>query len=382
VCHHENFRSASGLRARGYRRSFIVSSSATSPSSFGRGAVSNPPNRFARLQYAVDPDAEASLGDDEKIGPRTMFFDDGSQSILSRNDSPDVGFEHSLNPYRGCEHGCVYCYARPTHEYLGFSAGLDFESRIMVKRDAPALLRKALAARSWKPQVIAFSGVTDCYQPIERKLRLTRKCLEVCADFRNPVGIVTKNHAVTADLDVLRELARFDAIAVYISIATLDPEVAKKMEPRASTPIRRLAAIRELSEAGIPTGLLLAPVVPGLTEHEIPEILNAAAEAGARFAGYTVLRLPYALKQIFDEWLTMHYPGHREKVLGRIRDLRDGQLNDSDFASRMTGTGAQARQIRQLFRVARERAGMGPAGAALSTKSFRRPGTADQLDLL
>jgi DNA repair photolyase len=344
--------------------------------------VSNPSNRFERLQYAVDPDADVSLADDEKSGPRTMFFDDRTQSILSRNDSPDVGFEFSVNPYRGCEHGCVYCYARPTHEYLGFSPGLDFESRIMVKRDAPELLRKALAARNWKPQVIAFSGVTDCYQPIERKLRLTRRCLEVCADFRNPVGIVTKNHAVTADLDVLRDLARFEAIAVYISIATLDPEIARKMEPRASTPARRLAAIRELNDAGIPVGVLVAPVVPGLTEHEIPEVLKAAADAGAHFAGYTVLRLPYAVKQLFDEWLAAHFPGHRDKVLGRIRDLRDGKLNDSDFASRMTGTGVQARQIRQLFRVARERAGVGEAGASLSTKSFRRPGTADQLDLL
>ena len=355
---------------------------ANSPRASGRGAVSNPTNRFERLQYATDPDADVGLGDDEKSGPRTMFFDDGSKSILSRNDSPDVGFEFSVNPYRGCEHGCIYCYARPTHEYLGFSAGLDFESRIMVKREAPALLRQELMSPRWQPQVIAFSGVTDCYQPIERKLRLTRRCLEVCAEFRNPVGIVTKNHAVTADLDVLRELAGFDGIAVYISIATLDPDLARKMEPRASPPNRRLAAIRELNEAGIPVGILAAPVVPGLTEHEIPELLKAAAEAGARFAGYTLLRLPHAVKDLFSEWLTTHFPGHRDKVLGRIRDLRDGQLNDSDFASRMTGTGPQARQIRQLFRLARERAGIAEASAALSTKSFRRPGTTEQLDLL
>ena len=349
---------------------------------FGRGAISNPAGRFERLHYEVDADAEANLGDDEKSGPRTMFFSDGTKTILSQNDSPDVGFEYSVNPYRGCEHGCVYCYARPTHEYLGFSSGLDFESRIMVKRDAPELLRKELSSESWKPQVIAFSGVTDCYQPIERKLRLTRRCLEVCADFRNPVGIVTKNHAVTADLDVLRELARFEAVAVYISIATMDVVLAKTMEPRASTPARRLAAIRELSEAGIPVGLLLAPVIPGLTEHGIPQLLKAAAKAGARYAGYTMLRLPYALKQLFEEWLEKYYPGHREKVLGRIRDMRGGQLNDSDFASRMTGTGTHARQIRQLFRISRERVGIGPGGASLSSKHFRRPGTADQLDLL
>ena len=344
--------------------------------------MSNPVNRFERLEYSVDPDAENALDDDAKSGPRTMFFDDGTRTILSHNDSPDVGFEYSVNPYRGCEHGCVYCYARPTHEYLGFSAGLDFESRIMVKREAPALLRAELMAPRWRPQVIAFSGVTDCYQPIERKLRLTRRCLEVCAEFRNPVGIVTKNHAVTADLDVLRELSGFGGIAVYISLTTLDADLAKKMEPRASPPARRLAAIRELSEAGIPVGIFTSPVIPGLTDHEIPALLQAGAEAGARFAGYTVLRLPHAVKELFDDWLTVHFPGHREKVLGRVRDLREGRLNDSDFGSRMTGTGPLAKQIRQLFRVARERAGITEKPATLSTASFRRPGTSEQLALL
>lgn len=359
-----------------------MSSAARSSTASGRGAVSNPKNRFERLEYAVDLDADVALGDDEKSGTRTMFFDDGSRSILSRNDSPDVGFEFSVNPYRGCEHGCVYCYARPTHEYLGFSAGLDFESRIMVKREAPALLRAELMAPRWHPQVIVFSGVTDCYQPIERKLRLTRRCLEVCAEFRNPVGIVTKNHAVTADLDVLRELAGFGGIAVYISITTLDADLAKKLEPRASPPARRLAAIRELSEAGIPVGMLTSPIIPGLTEHEIPALLKAGAEAGARFAGYTVLRLPHAVKELFDEWLTVHFPGHRDKVLGRVRDLREGKLNDSDFGSRMTGTGPLARQIRQLFRVARERSGITEMPVTLSTAAFRRPGTCEQLALL
>ena len=359
-----------------------MSPAANAPKGSGRGAVSNPANRFERLQYATDVDAEDALADDEKSGPRTMFFDDGSKSVLSRNDSPDVGFEFSINPYRGCEHGCIYCYARPTHEYLGFSAGLDFESRIMIKREAPALLRKELMSPRWTPQVIAFSGVTDCYQPIERKLRLTRRCLEVCAEFRNPVGIVTKNHAVTADLDVLRELARFNGIAVYISITTLDPDLARKMEPRASPPSRRLAAIRELSDAGIPVGVFTSPVVPGLTEHEIPDLLKAAADAGAQFAGYTVLRLPYAVKQLFDEWLVTNFPGHRDKVLGRVRDLREGQLNDSDFGSRMTGTGPLAKQIRQLFCVARARAGLGEKPATLSTSFFRRPGTSEQLKFL
>ncbi len=347
----------------------------------GRGAAENPANRFMRAFVEVDEDAHRHP-DDETPAPRTQFFNDDSQTILSHNDSPDLGFDVSLNPYRGCEHGCIYCYARPTHEYLGFSAGLDFESRIMVKHRAPELLRRELTKPAWKPQVIAFSGVTDCYQPVERKLRLTRACLEVCADFRNPVGIVTKNHAITQDTDVLGRLAEFQAIAAYISITTLDPELAKRMEPRASPPSRRLAAIRELRAAGIPVGVMTAPLIPGLNDHEMPAILAAAAEAGAQFAGYTVLRLPYGLKEVFAHWLDEHFPGQKAKILGRLRDLRDGKLNDSDFATRMTGTGALAEQIRALFRVARERAGLPRGGPALSVANFRRPGEAEQLSLL
>lgn len=345
----------------------------------GRGAVTNPANRFVKAFVEVDEDAHRE--DDEQPAPRTQFLEDGSQSILSYNDSPDLGFDVSLNPYRGCEHGCSYCYARPTHEYLGFSAGLDFETRIVVKRRAAELLRAELMKPSWQPQCIAFSGVTDCYQPVERRLRLTRACLEVCAEFRNPVGIVTKNHAVTADIDVLRELARQELAVVYVSVTSLDPQLAKKMEPRASPPARRLAAIRELAAAGIPTGIISSPLIPGLNDHEMPAILRAGAEAGATFASYTVLRLPFGLKVLFEAWLEEHFPGQREKILGRIRDLREGRLNASEWGERMTGIGPQAEQLRALFRVARERAGLSRRAPTLRTDLFRRPAAPGQLEL-
>ncbi|HKS15676.1 MAG TPA: PA0069 family radical SAM protein, partial [Planctomycetota bacterium] len=247
----------------------------------GRGSAENPKNRFEEIELTADPEAP----EDAISAPATKFYRDESKSVISTNDSPDVGFSASVNPYRGCEHGCVYCYARPTHEYLGFSAGLDFESKIMVKRDAPALVRKELESPSWKPQVVVMSGVTDCYQPVERRLRLTRGCLEIFAEFRNPVSIVTKNHLVTRDADLLSELARHRAAAVFVSVTTLDGDLARAMEPRASTPSRRLAAITALASAGVPVGVLIAPVIPGLTEHEIPAILSAAAKAGARHAG-------------------------------------------------------------------------------------------------
>src|SRR3954471_3611843 len=255
-----------------------------------RGAASNPANRFEKIY--LEPDEE--WNPDEDPLPRTQFFRDRTSTIISYNDSPDVGFEASVNPYRGCEHGCIYCYARPTHEYLGFSSGLEFESKIMVKMEAPKLLREALSSPKWEPKVIAMSGVTDCYQPVERRLKLTRGCLEVLASFRNPVAIITKNHLVTRDVDFLAELAKYDAVAVFISITTLDSELRRVMEPRTSPPSARLAAVKTLAKAGVPVGVLMAPVVPGLTDHEMPALLSAAAEAGARYAGYVTLRLPYA----------------------------------------------------------------------------------------
>ena len=240
----------------------------------GRGAAGNPANRFESIHLERDADWDPA----EDPAPATKFFRDSTGTIINYNDSPDIGFRASLNPYRGCEHGCIYCYARPTHEYLGFSAGLDFETRIMVKDRAPELLRHELASPKWEPQVIALSGVTDCYQPVERRLKLTRRCLEVLAEFRNPVGIVTKNHLVTRDLDVLGELARHHAVAVFISVTTLDATLTPKLEPRASLPQHRLAAITALRQAGVPVGVMVAPVIPALTDHELPRIVAAAVE--------------------------------------------------------------------------------------------------------
>jgi DNA repair photolyase len=334
-----------------------------------RGAAENPPNRFEQIQ--LEPDADWNPEDD--VLPRTQFFKDHSQTVIARNDSPDVGFETSLNPYRGCEHGCIYCYARPTHEYLGFSAGLDFESKIMVKEDAPELLRKELSSPKWRPQVIFMSGVTDCYQPVERKLRLTRRCLEVLAEFRNPVGVITKNHLVTRDKDIFGELARHNAATVWLSITTLDTELRKIMEPRTSPPAARLAALRELAAAGVPVGVNVAPLIPGLTDHELPAILKAAAEAGATAAGYSIVRLPYAVAPLFEQWLELHFPDRKEKVLNRLRSLRGGKLYDPAWGKRHSGEGIFADQIAQMFDVARRKAGISGDFASLSTAAFRRP---------
>lgn len=343
----------------------------------GRGTAANPANRFERLRYEAEIDAAPAEGP----AATTEFFVDRSQSILVRNESPDVGFAVGLNPYRGCEHGCIYCYARPFHEFLGFSAGLDFETRILVKRDAPELLRKELSRSSWRPEPIGMSGVTDCYQPAERWFRLTRGCLEVLADFRQPVVIVTKNRLVTRDLDLLLSLTRHQAAVVLISVTTLDGDLSQKLEPRATQPTGRLAAIRELAAAGIPVGVMAAPVIPGLTDHEIPGILEAARTAGAAFAGMTMLRLPHGVSDLFVSWLNLHFPDRRDKVLGRIRELRGGDLTDYRFGKRMTGEGYWAEMIRQMFRMHRQRLGFAPRPPNLSVAAFRRPGVAVQLSL-
>lgn len=349
----------------------------------GRGAGSNPRNRFERIE--VDADFEHVEGDEdylEKLArPATQYFVDHSKSAITSNDSPDVGFTHSINPYRGCSHGCIYCYARPTHEYLGFSAGLDFETKVMVKRDAPELLRRELSAARYTPVALSMSGVTDCYQPAERTFRITRACLEVLAAFRHPVGVITKNHLVTRDIDVLAELASHGAAVVYVSVTTLEVELARRMEPRTSAPRRRLEAIRKLTAAGIPTGVMIAPVVPGLTDHEMPSILEAIAEAGARFAGYVPLRLPYGVAGLFEAWLEDHLPDRKEKVLNRIRSLRGGKLNDSNFGSRMRGQGPWAQQLRSMFHVHRARLGLDRSGPAPSTAAFRVPGRPVQMGL-
>src|SRR3984893_5079473 len=348
----------------------------------GRGASWSPANRFERLHVDLTDNDVVDIDPNEEERPRraTQFFRDGTKTIISRNNSPDVGFETSLNPYRGCEHGCIYCYARPTHEYLGFSAGLDFESKIMVKTNAPELLRAELESPRWQPQTLVMSGVTDPYQPIERKLRITRGCLEVLAKFRNPVAIITKNRLVTRDVDLLRELASCNAAAVNISVTSLDPELQRVLEPRTSPPSARLEAISQLRSAGIPTGVMVAPVIPGLTDHEIPRILEACAKAGAQFAGYTIVRLPWAVAPLFEHWLEEHFPERKEKILGRIRDLRgNDRLNNSQWHTRMTGEGIFAQQIASMFEVSCRRAGIGKR-PQLSTASFQKSRT--QLDLL
>jgi DNA repair photolyase len=341
-----------------------------------RGAAVNPPNRFEKIHLERDED----WNPEEDPLPRTQFLKDSSKTVIAYNDSPDIGFEASVNPYRGCEHGCIYCYARPFHEYLGFSSGLEFETKIMVKENAPKLLREELSSPKWKPQVIAMSGVTDCYQPVERKLKLTRGCLEVLAEFRNPVGIVTKNFLVTRDIDLLSELARHQAAMVCISLTTLDTELRKIMEPRTSPPLARLEAVRRLADAGVHVGILMAPIVPGLTDHEIPAILDAAASAGAKFAGHVTLRLPHAVAPLFEQWLTTHFPDRKEKVLNRLRSMRGGKLYDSQFGQRMRGEGIFADQIDKLFDVARRKAGIADREWNLSAAAFRRPGGA-QLQL-
>ena len=355
----------------------------------GRGAAVNPPNRFERIEYVADPDAPPGR-------PETELLRDRSRSIIATNLSPDVGFDASINPYRGCAHGCAYCYARPTHEYLGFSAGLDFETRIVVKEDAPELLAAELASPRWRPQPLALSGVTDAYQPIERQFRITRRCLEVLAEFRNPVIVVTKNRLVARDADLLAELAAHGAAAVFLSIPTIDASLSNALEPRTSTPARRLQAMETLAAAGVPVGVLTAPVIPGLTDHEIPAILDAAAAAGASFAGYVMLRLPLAVAPLFEDWLERHRPDRKGKVLSRIRQIRGGgqpgagqpdagRLNDARFGSRMRGSGPFADLVATMFARSCARAGVGDRAPALDSGSFRVPARyradADQLTL-
>ena len=348
----------------------------TPPPLRGRGSATNPKNRFEATERVPEPPEDY----DELSAPHTQFFPDGSKSLIAYNDSPDVGFDASINPYRGCEHGCVYCYARPTHEYLGFSAGLDFETKIMVKEDAPELLRQELSNRKWQPQLLGISGVTDCYQPAEKKYQLTRRCLEVLLEFRNPAVIVTKNHLITRDIDILSELAKFDCIGVTISLTTLDGKLASALEPRASSPARRLAAIRQLADAGVPVGYLQAPMIPGLTDAEAPAIALAAKKAGATFSGYVALRLPFAVKDLFEQWLGQHYPDKKEKILHRVREIRGGKLNDANFQSRMRGEGIYAEQMAKLFQLGRKKSGITERWPKLTTEHFRRP-EKDQLNL-
>jgi DNA repair photolyase len=343
----------------------------------GRGTPLNPKNRFEQHHVEIDGDTfDEDLRDNNgvptSVGMKTRYFVDSTRSIIAENDSPDVGFRFSVNPYRGCSHGCIYCYARPGHEYLGMSSGLDFESKIMVKLDAAKLLRAELSRKSWKPECVNFSGVTDCYQPAERQFRLTRQCLEVCLDFRNPASIISKNALVTRDIDLLSEMARRNLIVVIYSVTTLDQDLSRVMEPRTSVPRMRLEAISKLANANVPVGVMLAPVIPGLTDHEMPQILKAAKDAGAQFAGYVPLRLPYAIKDMFVDWLGAHFPDRKDKVVNRILSLRGGKLNDPNFRTRMRGQGPWADQLKTMFDLAKKRHGLEGPGPKLSTADFRR----------
>jgi DNA repair photolyase len=316
----------------------------------------------------LDEEAQAEAAERE-----THYFRDPSRSVLTRNDSPDVPFEWSLNPYRGCLHGCSYCYARPTHEYLGYSAGLDFETRILAKEDAPELLRATLAKPSWRPTALAMSGVTDPYQPVERRLQITRRCLEVLDETRHPVTVITKSSAIERDVDLLASLARSNLAHATLSITTLDRALQRAMEPRAAPPEHRLAAIRTLAEAGVPVSVGVAPVIPGLTEHEIPSILDAAAAAGARSAGMIMLRLPGSVEGIFLDWLREHLPERFDRVVARLKEVRGGRLSDPRFGFRMTGEGLYAEQIRRLFKVSVRKLGLDRGSAPLATNLFKRP---------
>jgi DNA repair photolyase len=335
----------------------------------GRGARSNPANRFTERQHIEDP---AALDADERRQIETTYTRDPSRSLLAKNDSPDIPFTYSLNPYRGCENGCSYCYARPTHEYLGFSAGIDFETRIFVKEDAPALLSQTFQKPSWTPEPVAMSGVTDPYQPAEREKAVTRGCLKVFLRHRNPVSIITKSGLIRRDVGLLAELAERALVHVFVSITSLDDAVAGAMEPRAARPQLRLQAVETLAEAGVPVGVHIAPVVPGLTDEELPAILQAAADAGAQSAGYQILRLPGAVESLFIDWLETHFPHRANRVLRRVRSLRDGALNETAFGDRMRGHGIWADTYRQLFRATARKTGLDGSLPPLSTDGFRR----------
>lgn len=332
----------------------------------GRGAAGNTEQRFSEIQVSYDPGEEPA-----KVA--TQFFHDHSSSIISRHNSPDLPFGASLNPYRGCEHGCAYCYARPTHEWLGYSAGVDFESRIMVKMQAPALLRAELSRDKYVPESLSLSGVTDCYQPVEKRLEITRGCLAVLAECRHPVVMITKNHLITRDTDYLAELARYQAATVFVSITSLNADLSRKLEPRASSPQMRLEAIRTLTGQGIPVGVSVAPMIPGLNDSEIPSIIQAAREAGALFAGYTVVRLPFSVKEVFASWLETHFPGMKEKVLNRIEETQGRTLSHPEFGKRLKGVGVWSDQIAQIFKLSIKRAGMLHRRAEVTTAHFRRP---------
>jgi len=341
----------------------------------GRGAVGNREGRFeTRRIQAVDDGWDS--GDEEDAPPRlaTTVTPEKTRTILSRNDSPDVPFDRSINPYKGCEHGCVYCFARPTHSYLGLSPGLDFETKIFSKPEAARLLREELRRPGYRPEVIALGANTDPYQPAERDLEITRGILEALWEHRHPVGVVTKSSLVLRDLDLLAPMAKMNLAAVFLSITTLDRGLARTMEPRAAAPHRRLETIRALSEAGVPVGVLASPMIPGLNDQELERILEAAASAGARTAGYILLRLPHEVKEIFSEWLATHYPLRAGHVLSLVRQTHGGELYESEFGTRMKGSGPYAEILKRRFETACRRFGLTRRGGTpLDVSQFLVP---------
>jgi DNA repair photolyase len=338
----------------------------------GRGAISNRSGRYERESRLATDDGWP--GDDAELAPlRTTITADRSRSVIARNTSPDVPFDRSINPYRGCEHGCVYCFARPSHAYLGLSPGLDFETKILAKQDAAELLRAALAKPGYRATTLALGANTDPYQPIERRLGITRSVLEVLAETNHPVGIVTKSDLVLRDLDLLAAMARRRLVRVSLSVTTLDRALARKMEPRASSPQKRLAAMRELARAGVPVSVLVAPVVPAINDGEIEAILAAAAEAGADSASYLLLRLPLEIGPLFEEWLEVHYPERKGRALALIRASRGGKLYDSTWGLRMTGTGAYAKMIGDRFALGCRRLDLTRRAWNLDSGQFKAP---------
>ena len=351
------------------------------PQHNGRGALSNSSSRYdsekrIRTTDGWEPSEEQPSDEDELPPLRTTLTRDATRTILARNTSPDVPFDRSINPYRGCEHGCIYCFARPTHAYLGLSPGLDFETKILFKPDAAKLLTAELASPKYRCDVVAMGTNTDPYQPVERELKVTRQILRVLSDFNNPVGIVTKNHLVTRDIDILADMAKRNLAEVFLSVTTLDKDLARAMEPRASAPYRRLDAIRKLAEAGVPVGVMSAPMIPGLNDHEMEAILEASVEAGATRAGFTVLRLPLEIKDLFDEWLRTHRPDRAERVLSLIRQMRGGALYQAEFGLRMRGEGPIAQLLAARFSAAVKRLGLNRIRYRLDTLRFAVPESA------
>lgn len=341
-----------------------------------RGSTVNPPNRFEHTLQVTDHEhgfAEDDLLPDERRKVETIFLPDRAETLIRENDSPDVFFRYSVNAYRGCEHGCVYCYARPGHETLGMNAGLDFETRILVKHDAANILRRELNKKSWRPEPIMISGVTDCYQPAERQFQLTRGILEVLLEAEQPCTLITKNSLVLRDLDLFRQFAAKNLTSVALSITTLDAELARTLEPRTATPAAKLRAIRELTAAGVPVRAMVAPIIPGLNDHEIPTILSAVRAAGALNAGYVMLRLPWAVSPIFTAWLREHRPLQAEKVEGLIRSMRGGELYDATWGTRMKGTGAYAEGVERTFRAFCKKLGLDQPTPELDCTRFKPP---------